>query len=288
MTTEATTTPAQEKTARGNGRFSMNKLTTLLHINYFAALWILLGGAGNDYIDAGPGDDLLDAGSTEDTAADTNVLFAGLGNDVLMGGAGRDWLQGDGGDDILFGGSENDTLFGGLGNDTLYGEDGDDLLQGGDGTGGDGADALFGGAGLDTLRGEEGDDYLNGGADNDYLYGGPGADVLDGGTGSDDLYLDGQDKVLLDGADFLHKVDGANPIDLSQGFSIEYAQGDITQASIAQVLGSDGRQWLRVAFDATNVLYLQNGFLDDGQGGARRPEFLGLAGKMEPAYRLAA
>ena len=165
----------------------------------------------------------------------------------------------------------NDILLGGAGNDTLYGEDGNDFLQGGDGIGGDGNDALYGGDGIDTLRGEEGDDYLSGGTGNDFLYGGLGADILDGGPGSDDIYLDGQDTVILDGTDYLHKVDGTTPIDLSQGFSIEYSAGDIAQAQISQVLGSDGRQWLQVAFDASDTDdALQGGQGDDyieGSGG---------------------
>ena len=55
-----------------------------------------MGGAGNDFINAGND------------------------NDVLLGGTGNDGLLGGNGDDVMFGGEGNDTLVGGDGIDTAY------------------------------------------------------------------------------------------------------------------------------------------------------------------------
>lgn len=60
---------------------------------------VLLGGAGNDKLDA-----------TGSTAA--NVLSGGDGTDTLMGGVGRDVLLGGAGADVLRGGGGDDVLIG--------------------------------------------------------------------------------------------------------------------------------------------------------------------------------
>jgi hypothetical protein len=85
------------------------------------------------------------------------------------------------------------------------------------------------------------------------------------GAGAGTIYIDGNDRAIIGGQDQVQLVNGTTPGDLSQGFTIEYRNADLSQLQLSQVAGSDGRQWLRVAFDATNILYLQNGFLDDGQ-----------------------
>ncbi len=250
----------------------------------------IYGGDGNDWIIGEIGDDVLagDAGNDYLDGDAYNLDPAQHGRDTLSGGAGQDTLVGNGGDDVLLGGEGDDSLTGDAadlaapyhgndyldgeaGADTLFGLGGDDVLLGGKGLdrdilyGGTGDDSLEGGAGNDDLYGEEGDDYLSGGEGDDWLDGGAGTDVLDGGAGADVMLIDGNDKVIVDGQDQVQLISGTTPGDLSQGFSIEYASGNIAQASISQVLGSDGRQWLSVAFDATNILYLQNGFLDNGQ-----------------------
>ncbi|WP_299962334.1 calcium-binding protein, partial [uncultured Roseobacter sp.] len=68
----------------------------------------ILGGAGNDRVDAGSGDDLIE------------------------GNAGSDSLYGFGGDDLILGGDGDDTLLGQWDRDTLIGGAGDDYLSGGE------------------------------------------------------------------------------------------------------------------------------------------------------------
>lgn len=218
------------------------------------------------------------------------------GDDVLYGGDGNDWMLGEQGSDVLFGDNDNDfldgdssaidpllhgadILFGGAGNDRLFGNGGDDTLVGGgddDYLVGDAAelsheyhgnDHIEGGDGNDILFGQGGDDYLSGGGGEDTLDGGAGADMLIGGAGADSIFVEGSDDVVvIEGADQVHKIkEVADSAQTASDFTLEYHAGDIAQAHITQVLGSDGRQWLRIAFDADNSLLLQNGFLDDGQ-----------------------
>ena len=59
------------------------------------------------------------------------VLLGGAGNDILNAGSGTDVLVGGAGDDILIGGKGNDLLIGGAGNDVLVGGAGKDTLIGG-------------------------------------------------------------------------------------------------------------------------------------------------------------
>ncbi len=97
----------------------------------------LLGGAGNDRINAGA----LKAGSPQ------LEIDGGDGNDQLTGGLGNDSLFGENQADILRGGGGNDFLSGGSDKDTLDGGAGDDILVGGVGD-----DAITGGLGADTIR----------------------------------------------------------------------------------------------------------------------------------------
>ena len=71
-----------------------------------AAVDVLDGGAGNDY------------------------LFGGLLDDTLHGGADNDIVRGSDGNDTLFGDQGHDVLDGSIGNDSLFGGDGDDILRG--------------------------------------------------------------------------------------------------------------------------------------------------------------
>jgi serralysin len=127
----------------------------------------LIGGDGNDYIDAVAGND---------------TISGGLGSDRMLGGLGNDTISGSEGNDSLFGGTGNDMLNGGVGSDYLVG--------------GDGNDSLEGGAGLDTLDGGAGDDRLIYSEGRDYAIGGAGADTMDfSGFGSAvwvDLAIAGQ------------------------------------------------------------------------------------------------
>ncbi len=79
---------------------------------------ILIGGSGNETLNAG--DDILIGNAGND------ILNGGEGNDILVGGVGDDTLNGDAGNDTLYGGAGNDTLNGGAGNDVMYGGTGND------------------------------------------------------------------------------------------------------------------------------------------------------------------
>ena len=118
---------------------------------------VVLGGAGNDTIDAGFGNDTVNGGE---------------GDDSILGGAGNDILEEENtvvSNDTMDGGEGNDTLYGGAGNDLLLGGVGDDLLRGGDGD-----DTLNGGTGADQMTGDSGDDTF-------VLEGVFGADGITGG-----------------------------------------------------------------------------------------------------------
>jgi Ca2+-binding RTX toxin-like protein len=151
---------------------------------------ILLGGAGNDVIDAGDGDDINvlgdDGNDTMNGGIGNDSMNGGFGDDLMEGGAGNDTLDGWGGDDTLTGGAGNDTLYGNSGHDKIDGGDGDDLLAEGDEN-----DTLSGGAGNDMLYGDHGQDRLDGGAGNDTLYGAGSADTYVLSQGIDRIYENG-------------------------------------------------------------------------------------------------
>ena len=129
----------------------------------------LLGGAGDDTIDAGAAGPLPVFFYGEDG---NDFLQAGDGTGVLVGGAGDDTLSGGAGNDLLVGGPDDDLLIGRAGNDELIGDSGNDTLKGGAG-----ADELSGGTGSDLLQGQ--------GTTGDTLDGGDDDDTLDGGGGND-------------------------------------------------------------------------------------------------------
>jgi CSLREA domain-containing protein len=138
----------------------------------------LLGGAGNDILDA--------------SGFSGFVYLLGVdGNDQLLGGSAGDLIDGGNGDDVLQGNGGNDSLYGFAGDDTLKGSFGDDLLDGGDGddgiTGSFGDDLIYGQMGRDTLLGDDGNDILVGGGGSDTLIGGSGADQVNGNGGVDVL-----------------------------------------------------------------------------------------------------
>ena len=82
----------------------------------------------DDTLIGGPGDDLIEAHFGD------NLLRGGGGDDTLIGGAGNDTIHGDDGDDLLLSGGGNNRLFGGEGNDTLVADGGgENVLVGGAG-----------------------------------------------------------------------------------------------------------------------------------------------------------
>ncbi len=93
---------------------------------------VLLGNIAANWLIGGSGDDRINAGG---------------GTDVVLGDEGADHLSGEDGNDQLFGGADHDTLLGGRGADSLEGGEGNDVLDGGLS-----ADRLTSGAGNDTFE----------------------------------------------------------------------------------------------------------------------------------------
>ena len=192
---------------------------------------VVLGGAGNDRIEAGLGNDSVDGEGGDDSidgGAGDDAVTGGDGDDSLSGSEGDDTLSGGAGEDLLDGGDGRDTLLGGLGADSLTGGDGDDALQGEEGddslVGEDGSDFLEGGAGDDLLSGGAGDDSLDGASGDDRVFGGDGADLLLLGEGDDLAFAEEGDDVVFaaegndtitggDGADFVSGGSGDDVID---------------------------------------------------------------------------
>jgi Ca2+-binding RTX toxin-like protein len=169
---------------------------------------MLLGDAGDNYIDGGNGDDLLVGGGGNDTYflrvgddADTIVDYESNANDVdVIAFNSRAQL-----DDLTFGHEGNDLIITTHNSETSvtdkitvvdgYGiaESAIEIIKTDDGrehnlilgteqndaalTGTADHDILYGGAGNDIINGGEGDDYLHGGAGDDTLDGGAGLDV---------------------------------------------------------------------------------------------------------------
>ncbi|MEK7815216.1 MAG: putative Ig domain-containing protein, partial [Pseudomonadota bacterium] len=214
-----------------------------------------------DVAEADAGDDYLDGGAGNDK------LFGGAGDDLLDGSADHDKLYGEAGDDELLGGDGDDKLWGDLDNATYnqdqqitethgtlrlfnreyaagFDAEGDDILDGGAGN-----DELYGGGGNDILRGGEGDDKL---------VGGEGADVLDGGAGDDLIYRDEFDTVVF------RAGDGHDTVTNATGGLLRIESLTLDQLGIESALGSDGSQYLTLAFGDDSIS-VQGGFLGANQ-----------------------
>ena len=100
----------------------------------------LLGGQGNDWIDAS-------------ASTGHDIVNGNLGNDLIIGGSGGETLRGGQGDDLIAGGAGADWISGDLGHNTI--------------TGGGGADTFHGGAGIDRVT-----DFASGQGDRIQLDGG--------------------------------------------------------------------------------------------------------------------
>ena len=184
-------------------------------IDFDGAFYIInvLGGAGDDLIDAGEDDDWAHGVGGRDQ------IFGRLGEDHLIGGDdadeifghdGADWLEGGDGDDRIEGHAGGDLIGGGRGADVLDGgEDADQLYSHGQ-LGAEpwhvshietpddaAADILFGRGGADEIVGGNGDDQIDAGTGDDAVLPGLGDDVVSGGLGND--YIEatqGKDEVI--------------------------------------------------------------------------------------------
>jgi Ca2+-binding RTX toxin-like protein len=201
------------------------------------------GGSGNDQIDG---------------SVDANLLLGGAGDDIINAGNGDDHVDGGPGGDTMSGGAGSDivdysartaaltvTLGDGLANDGEAGE-GDNLGPDFDVVlGGSGNDRLTGSSIQNILRGEGGHDVLDGAGANDTLVGGPGDDRMLGGAGG--VNIDNDDLVGEDGvdtADYSGRV-GALTIDLDDDDDDGgTGEGDNVWASTENVLGGSGNDTL--------------------------------------------
>lgn len=226
----------------------------------------ILGGRGDDRIDALDGDDVIEGGEGSDYligSGGNDMLYGGDGFDYLFGGDGNDTLSGEGasghlyggrGDDKLFGGNESDKLLGEGANDLINGYGGNDHLDGGDGEdviyGGTGNDRIYAGAQSDTVSGEADNDTIYGQGGDDILRGGDGVDIIYGGVGSDNIYGDA-------GRDFLRGEDDDDVIDGGTGADVIWGgrgrdtlsgglDGDTIRGEGAEdiIWGDAGDDWL--------------------------------------------
>ena len=246
---------------------------------------------GNDRLLGGAGDDILDADTGQ------NVLKGEGGNDSLSG-AGLDTFDGGDGDDSayldrtaatvnlsfnltdvsqvttlvgdgstvqnvenvsIFAGTGGDTLSTGAGHDNLYGGGGDDTLQG---RGGD--DSLDGGSGTNSLFGGAGDDYLSS----------SGIDALNGGDGYDIARIDRTGSATALTFNF---TDSSTPTDLGDGTTVIHCEefqlvgGDgsdtfVTGAGNDRLEGGAGANVLMAGRGNDNITSTSNDTINAGGG----------------------
>ncbi len=111
-----------------------------------------------DYVVGGAGDDRIDAGP------DMNEISGGLGDDLIVGHDDADTIDGD---------EDADTIDAGEGFNTVYAGDGPDTV-----TSGSGDDEIVGGRGDDDLAAGAGDDDVMPMQGHDSSEGGEGTDLL--------------------------------------------------------------------------------------------------------------
>lgn len=120
VVTDFTDNSAAASTTGNDGEWDPINLASLEHDDLDLTIQNVIGGAGNDLIDASI------------ATVSPHVLYGLGGNDTLIGSDGADTLYGGWGDDTLIGGNGNDLLVGGDGNDTLQGGAGNDTIKGDD------------------------------------------------------------------------------------------------------------------------------------------------------------
>ena len=181
---------------------------------------IVMGGAGNDTIDAAY------AGDPDGNVVDGGDALDGSDDDIIHAGAGDDLVQGGDGDDIIIDTGGNATLSNG--DDTFYGGDGDDLIIGqfagnfADGT--VGTNVFYGGAGNDTLVSGNSHETMHGGDGDDLIYTGNVSQVVYANEGNDTVV--GDDEAGTPETDTIYG--GAGDDVLSSGFvgTVNLHRGD--------------------------------------------------------------
>jgi Ca2+-binding RTX toxin-like protein len=261
----------------------------------------IIGGGGDDLINAGPGNDVIYGDGGPDASPVAQAPLTGveaqagkwsIGGELTMkvpwseaaehnipgyfganvDGRGPNYADGW---DVIFGGAGDDTVFGQAGNDQLAGGDGADYIDGGTGDdflfGEAGGDSLIGGDGDDRMQGDSvydvarhGDDYIDGGRGNDKVWGEGGNDTLYGGDGED--YLDG------DSDDTVATAHGDDYVDGGAGDDALWGRGGKDE-----LFGGSGSDWIS-AGDGDDYIDGEDGE-DSLMGDAGADEIYGGPGK---------
>jgi len=169
---------------------------------------VLLGGAGQDYIEGYYGNDTLNGGAGDDFIIGRegdDLLIGFTGDDTLDGGQGLDTLDGGEGSDVYFIENIADTIIeeANAGTDLVYASTNYTLtlhvenltLIGPFAITGTGNDAD------NVITGNELNNRLDGGAGDDFLDGATGNDTLIGGLGNDTYIVDSANDVILENAE---------------------------------------------------------------------------------------
>ncbi|MFO1148571.1 MAG: hypothetical protein U1E62_09345 [Alsobacter sp.] len=154
---------------------------------------ILLGGAGNDVLEALASSNTLHGGDGDDVLSATNVVTTA--NVVLDGGDGADTLTANSASSTLLGGAGNDVLWSGQSFSSLDAGDGADTLVA------YGAfNKLSAGAGNDSITVSGFRNVIDGGADHDTIVVTGDHNTITGGAGNDTITVSGPKNVIQGGA----------------------------------------------------------------------------------------
>ncbi|WP_296267180.1 S8 family serine peptidase [Pseudomonas sp. UBA6562] len=167
-----------------------------------AGSW-LAGGAGSNTYNGGAGDDVFVISASDDPAnlhgnggRDTAIVVGKQGVTLNLAKAGLTIAQGgDGNDRLISGGHLGVFLKGGTGHSTLIGGAGTDVLVGGTGhntiIGGSGKAIIYAGPNGDTIYGAQSGSVIHAGGGADQIYGGASDDVIEVGHGNASIDGDG-------------------------------------------------------------------------------------------------
>ena len=221
---------------------------------------VVLGGDGNDYLNASTKDDVSTAGedmvrdivfgdsgiATFATGSGTSVLIRAEGIEPATGG--QDTIYAENGDNVIIAGRSEDTVFTGTDNDIILGDHGSVDYSAGLVI--NSTDAVAGSGGIDTILDTAGDnlilggtagDFITTGADDDIILGDHGIVTYDGSGNlsaitSTEFTDGGVDTITdADGNDIVIAGLGDDTVDVSEGANIVIGDNGFVQYN-----GADG------------------------------------------------